>query len=55
LGKLFEAQLAITVLVGLHDRLVHNFLELRILRANGKSVSFGVNEPNEEKEKRFSP
>ena len=32
IGELFEAQSAIAVLVRLHDRLVHNFLELCILR-----------------------
>ena len=34
LSELIKAQLAITVLVRLHDRLVHNLLELRILHAD---------------------
>jgi hypothetical protein len=53
MGKLFEAQLAIAVLVGLHDRLVHNFLELGILQANEKIVSFWINELTREQEKRL--
>ena len=46
LGKLFEAQLAITVLVGLHDRLVHNFLELRILQAIAKEIFVSLGSTN---------
>jgi hypothetical protein len=30
-GKLFEAQLAVAVLVGLHDRLIDDLLELCVL------------------------